>query len=89
MGARKHVPLSDRTGRGYCGAAEGGKYCSMGTDWLKDRMKVGDLPARRVPTGKTFKWVTTFDEIDLLMDSYLVKPSEAAELADELTKDLL
>lgn len=88
MGLKKYVPLKDRTGRGYCGAAEAGDYSSMGKAWILDRMKAGELPARRVPTGKTFKWVTTYDEIDLLMDSYLRKPSEVNKLAAELTEGL-
>ena len=57
----------------------------MGRDWLLERFKAGDVPVRKVPTGKTFKYVTTFDELDLLMDSYLVRPSE---LADELVDGL-
>ena len=85
MGLRKHVRLRDRTGRGYAGTAKSGIYTDMGPDWCLERFKAGDIPVRKVPTGKTFKYVTTYDELDLLMDSYLVRPSE---LADDLVEGL-
>lgn len=88
MGLQKYVPLQDRTGRGFCGTSKAGIYSDMGREWILERIKAGDLPARKVPTGKTFKYVTTFDELDLLMDRYLLKSRDFTELADELVEGL-
>jgi hypothetical protein len=88
MGARKYVPLKDRTKRGYCGATTGGTYTEMGRDWILERIKAGDLPARKIPTGSTFKYVTTYDELDLLMDSYMVRSKDLGDMADELVEGL-
>jgi hypothetical protein len=60
----------------------------MGAEWIKERIRAGDLPARKVPTKTTFRYAVLYDELDCLMDSYLVRPSEIGKLADELVEDL-